>query len=62
LDEKTFKEECVKISLKISAMLDSFRNNPKIVQNDLRPGFKRSLNKSANCKQRSYTIKEFEHY
>ena len=33
-----------------------------IVQNDLKPNFERSVNKAANCKQRPYTAKEFEHY
>jgi len=77
LDEATYNQESEKLNNEISAMLSSFKEDENlndlnidevysactdIVQNDLKPSFKRSVNKAAKCVQRPYTLKEFEQY
>ncbi len=77
LDEKYFLDEVAFFEGEIQNNLDVLKRDEKlneinlndvysvcqdIVQNDLKPVFKRAANKAANCKQIPYTTKEFEHY
>ena len=77
LDEKYFLEDVAFFEGEIQNNLDVLKRDEKlneinlndiyyacqdIVQNDLKPVVKRAANKAANCKQKPYTTKEFEHY